>query len=108
MRKGLFIFILMTMLILASTGVLFALEKPVLEKYVQPEYPLSLLKRDIEGKVVVQLEIDKFGLVKNMKIKESSGFESFDKAALKAISSWKYKRLNNKITASVPVKFVIE
>lgn len=63
MKNKLFIFILMTLLVLSSTGLLFAIEKPVLEKYVQPEYLLNLLKRDIEGRTIVQLEIDKFGSI---------------------------------------------
>jgi TonB family protein len=98
----------MTLLVLSSTGLLFAIEKPVLEKYVQPEYPLNLLKRDIEGRTIVQLEIDKFGSIQKVRIKESSGFESFDNAALKAASNWKYEKLNNNITVNVPIRFKIE
>ena len=108
MKNKLFVFVLMTLLVLSSTGLLFAIEKPVLEKYVQPEYPLNLLKRDIEGRTIVQLEIDKVGSIQKVKIKESSGFESFDNAALKAASNWKYEKLDNNITVNVPIRFKIE
>jgi TonB family protein len=108
MKNKLFVFVLMTLLVLSSTGLLFAIEKPVLEKYVQPEYPLHLLKRDIEGKTIIQLDIERSGKVISAEIKESSCFESFDIAALKAASKWKFKKMEKKMTVNIPITFKIE
>lgn len=67
------------------------IEKPAIKNYSQPEYPANLRKRNIEGEVIVSLRIDEKGNVHDLKITKSSGFSSFDQAALKAVLEWEFK-----------------
>jgi TonB family protein len=86
------------------------IKKPGIKNYSQPEYPSNLRKRNIEGEVIVSLRIDKEGNVHDLKIHKSSGFDSFDQAALKAVSEWNFeaaKKDGNKVEVIVnlPIRF---
>lgn len=56
----------------------------------QPEYPEELIKQGAKGKVVLDVLIDTDGTVVDIKVKESSGFEQIDKAAVDAAYNWTF------------------
>jgi protein TonB len=56
-------------------------------KKVQPIYPDSALKNNIEGKVVLKARVGKDGRVKNV-ILLSSSDSIFNEAAIKAMKKW--------------------
>ncbi|MGM0499817.1 MAG: energy transducer TonB, partial [Bacillota bacterium] len=87
-----------------------SIKKPGIKNYSQPGYPSNLRKRNIEGQVIVTLRIDKEGKIHDLKINESSGYQSFDQAALKAVSKWEFKAAekDNKkveVIVNLPIKF---
>lgn len=58
---------------------------------IQPTYPSSLLSRGIGGRVVVRCVVDTEGKVISTKIQSSSGHRELDRAAISAVSRWKFK-----------------
>jgi protein TonB len=58
-------------------------------KTVQPEYPTEARKKHVEGKVVMQAEISKEGVVESLKV--ISGDAILTQAATDAVKQWKYK-----------------
>lgn len=87
-----------------------SIKKPGVSKYSQPEYPSNLRRRNIEGKVIISLRIDKEGKTHDLKINESSGYESFDQAALKAVRIWEFKAAEKdgekiEVIVNLPIKF---
>ncbi|HPG26029.1 MAG: TonB family protein [Spirochaetaceae bacterium] len=68
---------------------------------VPPTYPERALQRGIEGRVLVEFTISKTGSVKDPKVVAYEPSTIFNKAALKAISQWKY---NPKIVNGEPVE----
>lgn len=78
-----------------------------------PRYPRVARVRGYEGVVVLRVYVNAVGSVGSLKIKKSSGFESLDKAALKAIQKWKFtpaKHLGRSVTSEIelPVRFRLE
>ena len=78
-----------------------------------PQYPSSLLKKGIGGKVIVTCVIDETGKLVSTRIKQSSGQPELDKAALGAVSRWKFKPgvrggKNFKATCNVPFTFEVK
>ena len=57
---------------------------------VPPQYPERAMQRGIEGRVLVEFTISKSGAVKNPKVIAYEPSKIFNKAALKAVSQWKY------------------
>jgi len=91
-------------------GNLDSIKKPGVSKYSQPEYPPNLRRRNIEGRVIVSLRIDTAGQVHDLKLNESSGYKSFDQAALKAVNDWKFKAAEKdgekiEVIVNLPIKF---
>lgn len=79
----------------------------------QPVYPSSLLKKGIGGKVIVTCTVDADGQVSGATIKQSSGQPELDKAALNAVTRWKFKPAkragkNFKATCNVPFTFEVK
>ncbi len=68
---------------------------------VQPTYPERAAQRGIEGRVLVEFTISKSGSVKDAKVIAYEPSKIFNKAALKAVSQWKY---NPKIENGKPVE----
>ncbi len=68
---------------------------------VNPLYPITAAERGIEGWVSVEFSISETGAVKDAKIVDSNPGSIFNRAALRAISKWKYKP---KIVDGVPVE----
>lgn len=78
-----------------------------------PLYPASARKRGIEGRVLLQVEVDAAGLPVLIRLVESSGSEALDRAALDAVRQWKFKparRANHPIAATVtiPIHFRLD
>jgi len=76
-----------------------------------PQYPSALLKKGIGGKVVVTCVVDAKGNILSTKIKQSSGQAELDKAALQAVSRWKFKparRGGKPVQATCNIPFTFE
>ena len=58
--------------------------------HAQPEYPIALAQRGIEGYVIVQFDVNSQGLIENAQVVESS-HKGFNKAAIKAAYRSRYK-----------------
>ncbi|MEX1114302.1 MAG: TonB family protein [Akkermansiaceae bacterium] len=86
---------------------------PVPVNRLPPQYPGSLLKKGIGGKVIVTCVIDADGNVASTRIKQSSGQPELDKAALNAVSRWKFKPAKRagksfKATCNIPFTFEVK
>lgn len=57
---------------------------------VPPQYPEKALQKGIEGRVLVEFTISKSGSVKDPKVIAYEPSTIFNKAAIKAVSQWKY------------------
>jgi protein TonB len=76
-------------------------------------YPRLSQQRDEQGKVLVHVQIDVDGRALQAEIKQSSGFDRLDQAALNAALGWRYvpgKRAGvpEIMWTDVPISFVIE
>jgi protein TonB len=79
----------------------------------KPSYPAMSKRMGEQGKVVVHVLIGVDGLPQKAEIKQSSGFDRLDKAALNTVLSWKYvpgKRggVPEAMWFNVPINFVLE
>ena len=86
---------------------------PELLEFQRPVYPKNLRERDIEGKVIIKLLIDKEGKVQEIQIFESSGYKMFDEIAIKTVRQWRFKpaRKGNQQRGSwvlIPINFQIK
>lgn len=59
-------------------------------KQPKPHYPRLARRRGQEGTVWLRVQIDTAGKARSIEIERSSGFEILDKAALKAVRSWRF------------------
>jgi len=87
-----------------------SIKKPGIINYSQPEYPSNLRKRNIEGEVIMSLRIDKAGKPHDLKISQSSGYDSFDQAALGAVSNWRFEAAEKdgnkvEVIVNLPIRF---
>jgi protein TonB len=57
---------------------------------VPPQYPERAAQRGIEGRVLIEFTISKSGSVKDPKVIAYEPSKIFNRAALKAVSQWKY------------------
>ncbi len=56
-----------------------------------PVYPMLSRKRKEQGTVWMLLLVSKDGLVTELKLKKTSGFDRLDQAALQAVKKWKFQ-----------------
>lgn len=56
-----------------------------------PEYPSMARKRGFEGKVILRVRVLSSGNPEELEIKDSSGYDILDEAALRAVREWKFK-----------------
>lgn len=78
-----------------------------------PEYPLQARRNNWEGVTVLKILIETDGLVKNVTVLQSSGYEILDRAAVKAVKRWRYRPASvNGVAvakqAQVRINFVLE
>ena len=76
---------------------------------VPPQYPEKAMQRGIEGRVLIEFTISKGGTVKDPKVIAYEPSKIFNKAALKAVSQWKYnpKILNGKAVEQRGIRIAI-
>ena len=77
-----------------------------------PRYPYLSRANGEEGKVILQVVVDKYGLASEITIVQSSGYRRLDKAATKAVKKWKFQpALKGEIkvqgVVQVPISFVL-
>ena len=89
MNKRLIGFIVTTLV----SGAAFASEVPasVDARKCKAEYPKASLLNEEQGAVTMAFLVSAGGDVMESKVEKSSGFKNLDKAALKALSSCKFK-----------------
>lgn len=84
---------------------------PVPVSKVQPTYPNSLLSKGTGGKVLVTCVVDESGKVVSATVKQSAGHPDLDKAAVNAVTRWKFKPASKggrNVRASCVVPFNFE
>lgn len=77
-----------------------------------PAYPKMLLRRGVEGSVLVRAQVQDDGHCSKVQLNESSGFRMFDEAALRAVKDWRFvpaRQGENTVVAwvDVPIAFRI-
>lgn len=56
-----------------------------------PVYPAQARRRNQQGQVLVEVRLDAEGRQREVKLMQSSGFASLDRAALEAVAQWKFQ-----------------
>ena len=77
-----------------------------------PKYPASAKRRNIEGKVLLEVSVNADGEAAKVRISRSSGFPILDNAALEAVKNWRFipaKKSGKAVAAQVivPIEFKI-
>ncbi len=77
-------------------------------RYVAPSYPDYALSRRISGRVTVQYVVDRNGIPRDLRVTASRPADVFNRSALDAIRSWRYKpvRFHGR-PVEVPVRTLI-
>ncbi|MCW8836598.1 MAG: energy transducer TonB, partial [Rhodospirillales bacterium] len=79
----------------------------------KPSYPLAARKRQMEGLVLLTVEVSADGRPLSVRVTQSSRHSMLDNAALKAVSKWRFvpaTRFGKPVCATieVPVKFQLK
>ncbi|MCF8080788.1 MAG: energy transducer TonB [Desulfobacterales bacterium] len=64
--------------------------RPLYRRNPPPDYPRLARRRGYQGTVVLDVLVDKTGRVKEVKVEESSGHGSLDRAAKQAVKRWRF------------------
>jgi protein TonB len=64
--------------------------KPDYQQNPAPEYPSRARRRGYEGTVTLKVLVDRNGGVAELEIYESSGYRMLDRAALRAVKTWRF------------------
>ncbi len=77
-----------------------------------PPYPLIARKRGLEGKLILDVKVNKDGTVNNVVVKKSSGHQILDNVSKKTIKDWMFtpaQKYGNAIEDSVlvPIRFIL-
>jgi protein TonB len=56
-----------------------------------PVYPAQARRRNQQGVVLVEVRLDEYGKLVELKLLRSSGVESLDRSAMKAVSAWRFR-----------------
>lgn len=77
-----------------------------------PSYPMVARRMGWQGRVVLNVEVLASGLPGQIDVHQSSGHDVLDKAALKAVSKWRFvaARQNGQVVAKrflVPIPFIL-
>lgn len=77
-----------------------------------PEYPVVSRRRGEEGTVLLRVRIDEEGVPLNVSVRESSGHERLDQAAVETVRNWSFSPAEEngssvRSNVLVPVKFDI-
>ncbi|WP_370981120.1 energy transducer TonB [Agaribacterium sp. ZY112] len=68
-------------------------QHPVPRAMVQPRYPQKAIRRNLEGWVLLQFDVNKRGEPENIQVVSSQPEGIFDSAAKNAVSRWRYQPL---------------
>ena len=77
-----------------------------------PAYPSAAYAQRLEGRVLLVVEINREGSVASIRISESSGVESLDRAALETVRDWRFQPATQRgiavdYTVDIPIRFSI-
>jgi TonB family protein len=79
-----------------------------LVKKIEPEYPMGFVIHGAKGRGRFQLTINpKSGLVDEVKIVQSTGYQDLNKLAVKALLQWQFQP-GTRSPIAVPVEFSIQ
>ena len=78
-----------------------------------PKYPLAARRRGMEGRVVIEAQVDRHGEVTTATVALSSGHRLLDRAALGAVKKWTFRPARRgsqtvRATIAIPVTFALE
>ena len=77
-------------------------------KKIEPEYPIGFITHGAKGKGRFRLTVNaKSGLVDEVKIVQSTGYQDLNKLAVKALLQWTFKP-GTPSPVEVPVEFAIQ
>jgi len=88
-----------------GSGIEYIKQVPKLTRRVDAVYPVQAISRQIEGTVVLEVEIDKQGNVTMAKVADGK-YLILNEAAVKAVSQWRYSPYIENGTAKT-VKFYV-
>ena len=74
----------------------------------RPAYPPSARRKNIEGVVVVSVDVQPDGHCEGARVVESSGSEALDEAALGAVRRWRYEARPGGAPDTRRVRFVFK
>lgn len=63
---------------------------PTIIQYKRPDYPKRLIRRKIEGRVLLKVLIDNKGIVEEVQLAKSSGYSEFDSTAQQVVKKWEF------------------
>jgi protein TonB len=72
-----------------SAGLIMA--RPLYRKNPAPNYPRRARRKGYEGNVILEVLVDEKGNVIELKVFESSGYNSLDKSALSSVRKWLFE-----------------
>lgn len=83
---------------------------PTLEpvRYTPPRYPETARRRGLTGTVVVEATIGRRGRVASVRVLDSSGVDSLDRAATRAVTTWRFTKSAEDQTSVHRIRFDLE
>ncbi|RLB28842.1 MAG: hypothetical protein DRG87_08490 [Deltaproteobacteria bacterium] len=86
---------------------------PNYKKNSPPPYPLLARRRNYEGTVLLDVLVRKDGTVGSLRLSQSSGHETLDQSAIKAVSKWTFhpgKRGDESLEmwVTIPIRFQLK
>jgi len=96
-----------------SSGENTVFAQPRYAENPKPTYPQEARKKGYEGEVLLKVEVLANGLVGQVEVKKSSGYEALDRSALTAVKQWKFIPANQGNGAipcwvNIPIKFKLQ
>ena len=78
----------------------------------RPDYPAMARLRGYEGVVWLSVQVSPEGRVGDLRIKKSSGFDILDRAATRAVKTWRFEpatSMGNPVPmwVDLPIRFVL-
>lgn len=80
----------------------------------KPHYPLASRQLREQGLVIVKLCVNQQGIVNQVSLTQSSGFQGLDNSALKALALWRFAPINSPSIGTLlqcfqsPIQFTLE
>ena len=96
-----------------SQGTIRTKSKPGYFQNRPPKYPPLAKQMHQEGLVMLMVEVDRKGMAVKVEVKQSSGYQLLDQAALEAVRYWRFQPerigdipIESKVT--IPIRFRLE